>query len=607
MNNETISNFLSQVDLFNKVEEADLKKISNHFTVKQVQAGELLLQQGTVSNSIYILKTGRMVVRVNRPEGPLTVANLESQALIGEVSFLTGKTVSADVEAMLTCEVLECSQHDFNYIQENYPALLRGLLNILANRLHSTVSSGSAAYDPVILFLDFSDLFQAKFAFSESLAKSLGQQTGLRTLLWIFRESVEKKSEKEFHHVQFSQFKNSNESLDDYYTNEIEIYKEKYDQVIIFHQKSECEEYQILKNLSNRLGVCLGENEEIPTDDTGLDDGKRRFVIQDAESPKLPYLSGSRQLIWNTKEAETAYHAGDNYPPEFSRTVSSIARHVIDLQAGIAFGGGAAWGFCHVGVLEVLLKSKLPIDVVTGCSMGSIIGTAYCTGITIERAAALIKLFSKTYWKLLEPRIWKMHLMNQSAIKQFINTHIGNTMTNRFNIPFWANAVNIQNGEAVSIRDASLVDTVIASISLPGILPPFNLGNKFLVDAGIMDSVPVDMLKDMGARYALGINVMQPVKASVGKKGRKKSMQTFDVFCRCFQVSGHEIGKNRSQATADYTLQPILPDSTMLDFGKGVTFIEKGKEEAEKYIEGIDKSYQRLKDMVLAPARARCS
>jgi NTE family protein len=179
------------------------------------------------------------------------------------------------------------------------------------------------------------------------------------------------------------------------------------------------------------------------------------------------------------------------------------------LRVGLALGGGVVRGISHIGVLSALQEAQIPIDYVAGSSAGSLVGALYCAGWPIEqiREAArdlrLWRLARLTWpssgWVSFEP-------MARWLIKQLGDIQIGDLLT-----PFAAVATDLVTGEPVRFRQGRLATIVQASCSVPGLVVPTKIGDRTLGDGGLSDTVPVSILREMGAEYVIGVDIFPPV------------------------------------------------------------------------------------------------
>ena len=248
-------------------------------------------------------------------------------------------------------------------------------------------------------------------------------------------------------------------------------------------------------------------------------------------------------------------------------------------------------------MLEQLEKAGLPIDVVSGCSMGSVVGALFCSGLLVPELLEIAEYWRTRTRRFVEWRLWRMCLISESVARKVFATYFSERCLHHMKIPYWANAVDIKTGHEFTISDGSIVDCIRASIALPGLLPPFERGKHLLVDAGIMDPVPVNLVRRMGARYVVAVNAMAALEA----QPLSKRFPTVDIMLRCTRIMGHEIGQARAEESANVVVTPTLGTITMLDFGKSAEIIECGRRAAAANMPAILAGYERMKGRQAAP------
>lgn len=181
-------------------------------------------------------------------------------------------------------------------------------------------------------------------------------------------------------------------------------------------------------------------------------------------------------------------------------------------RVGLALGSGAARGLAHIGVLYVLKKHDIQIDMIAGTSMGSLVGAVYARGEDIDRMkSTAIGLGSKRISLFMDPVLPKYSLIRGQKIKNMLESLIGDVEYQDLEIPFACSATNIGNGQEVMIREGMVWKGVRASCSVPIIMSPVKLGGRYLVDGGLVDPVPVRVLREMGADFIIAVNVTQNV------------------------------------------------------------------------------------------------
>lgn len=187
-------------------------------------------------------------------------------------------------------------------------------------------------------------------------------------------------------------------------------------------------------------------------------------------------------------------------------------------KIGLALGSGSARGLAHIGVIKVLEENHIPISMIAGTSMGALIGALYASGLTgTEMEEIACNTNQKTTARLFMPTPSLRGLIDGNRISDFLISLMGTRSFSSLSIPFAAVAADIERAEEVVITEGLLIKAIRASISIPGIFTPAMLKGRALVDGGLMNPVPVDVVKDLGADYIIAVDVARPVKTdSVG-------------------------------------------------------------------------------------------
>lgn len=186
-------------------------------------------------------------------------------------------------------------------------------------------------------------------------------------------------------------------------------------------------------------------------------------------------------------------------------------------ELAIVLSGGSARGIAHIGVMEVLEENKIPIDAIVGTSMGALIGAIYACGAMKEFKKEIVKLsesrLKSMFWEL---KLKKPGSDTEKAFGPFLNNFIKNKKIENLGIDFTAVATDLRTGKEVYINKGSLLKAVLASISLPGLFHPFELGNKLLIDGGVVDPLPESYGLSI-ARKVIAVNAMP--KKYIHKRG----------------------------------------------------------------------------------------
>jgi NTE family protein len=302
-------------------------------------------------------------------------------------------------------------------------------------------------------------------------------------------------------------------------------------------------------------------------------------LVQDASGPTLPSLSARVRLV-HLGEAERALESGRDLPRSVLDAADAIARGLAGRQIGLALGGGGAWGWAHIGVLEVLERAGIPVDAIAGCSMGSVVGGLRASGASISDLHGVADYWKRHHRRWSEWRFWRLHVASERRMRNAFQHIFGDRRLNALETPFWANAIDIETGAEVVIRDGLLVDAVCASMAFPGWTPPVRRGAQLLVDAAMIDPVPAGLVKEMRCDRVIAVNTLGQMTPQ--KLESRLPRQAYDVLERYLRIAAHEVGRTHGEAAGAVTIAPLVGDSTMLSFHRSDELIEAGRRAAEE-------------------------
>lgn len=170
---------------------------------------------------------------------------------------------------------------------------------------------------------------------------------------------------------------------------------------------------------------------------------------------------------------------------------------------GLVLGGGGARGFAHIGVLKVLEQLDIKPRIVTGCSMGAIIGAFYANGKNWEYIYTIAK---EIKWRKLIDLSNKGGLLEGDALEEGLKEYLPETFED-LEIPFSINATDVESGAEVVFSTGHLIKAIRASISLPGIFEPVKYQDRYLIDGGVVNNVPISAVRAFGADRVIAIDV----------------------------------------------------------------------------------------------------
>lgn len=202
---------------------------------------------------------------------------------------------------------------------------------------------------------------------------------------------------------------------------------------------------------------------------------------------------------------------------------------------GLALGGGSARGLAHIGVLRVLEENNIPVDFLAGTSMGSLIGAFYANGISIKMIERLAKRLDKRLW--LDLTVPRMGLLAGDKVLKIISFLLRERNFSDLKIPFAVSATDLYSGESITLDEGRVGEAVRASISIPGIFAPVEWQERLLVDGGVLNRVPVNIVREMGADIVVAVDTGIYL-------GMKKANNIIDVITQSIDIMAHEIQKH---------------------------------------------------------------
>lgn len=246
-------------------------------------------------------------------------------------------------------------------------------------------------------------------------------------------------------------------------------------------------------------------------------------------------------------------------------------------KVGLALSGGSVRGAAHLGVLEVLEREGVRPAYVAGVSAGSAVGAAYCAGLDLGE---IKRIASDLQWRKLG-RVTRPRLgfLDGRRLEEYVDEIIGPLRFEELEIPLATVAVDIVRGELVVLKEGPVAPAVRASCALPGVFTPVERGEQMLVDGGVLNNLPVSVVRDMGADYVIAVDLLPP--AIWGSRPQN----LFEMFYLSFYTLMRAAHSEASEA--DCLIVPAIGQFNWVDFSQVGALIEKGREAAEAEIEQI--------------------
>ena len=255
-------------------------------------------------------------------------------------------------------------------------------------------------------------------------------------------------------------------------------------------------------------------------------------------------------------------------------------------KIGLALGGGGARGLAHIGVLKALEAANIPIHAIAGTSMGALVGAWYALN---KNTRGLEEVFSEIREKDMDSItkiLWKRDgaIFKNKTITKIVEEGFGNKEFKDCTIPFAVVATDVRTGDRVVLKEGSLSEAAHASVAIPIIFPPVESHGKLLMDGGLCDPVPADVVKSMGVDIVIAVDV-----TSGWVNISENSINMLDVYNLVDKVIiaiEHQIA-HESLGKADMVLRPTVSRFNWLDFPQAKEIIRLGEEETRRNLKEI--------------------
>jgi NTE family protein len=284
-------------------------------------------------------------------------------------------------------------------------------------------------------------------------------------------------------------------------------------------------------------------------------------------------------------------------------------------KLGLALGAGGARGIAHVGVLKVLQREGIPIDLIVGTSIGALVGAAYAVNpdaLALARRVCEVlnpngkketrlKLLERSYWDedfkpdflhrlarivqkemFLSLALFRSAVLSEQDLRMSVEAFVPDIAIEETRIPYFSTATDLLSGRPVVLRQGPLIRAVMASCAVPGFMPSIEWDGMSLVDGGLIDMVPVIPAKQSGADVVVGVDVGMILR-------RNHPVEDgIDAIHRATEIMNYYLG-TANRIKTDVLIQPVVGSFGWTDYFAYEELIRQGESAAEQKIDEIKK------------------
>ncbi|MBN1913884.1 MAG: patatin-like phospholipase family protein [Candidatus Omnitrophica bacterium] len=658
---------LKDIPLFSDLSPWEIRLIEERSRLVEYKKNEIIYSQGSAADAFYCLLLGRVLVYTRGPQGEerSDLEYLHRGKYFGIISLLTGDTHSVTACAINDCLLLVIKKEDFDFILNKIPRLAINLSQTLSRRLKNKDIHQKTIFETTIISV-FSSYSQAgKTVYALNLAASLSRETHKSVaILDILPEgSVHSMPQRLDVKDKVNVLNLSCQQADEIEAIRHFILKNSLGvDLFCFHYRQEdisCAKklvailsrlvndyhYMILDlpcSMDREVFEILNQSDMIhiltSSDEVDL---KRTHSLIERLKKSFEFPQDKIKVVINEYKFSNMTHAEisgllahpvfatlpkielckseklvvDDPGCEYAKAVRRIARKVGDSLVGLALGVGVAYGFCHIGVLKVIEEEKIPVDVISGSSIGSLIAALWATGRSSAEILEITKEFKepRDVWGMIDLVFSVRGFLKGNKLYKFIKKHFGSKTFYEVRLPLKLVATDIKTKEIRILEKGLLADAVMASCSMPGVFMPFKLKEEILFDGGVITPLPVEPLFKAGIKKIIAVNVTpsredvlrqyekikkegpstlkEAVRQDYGfglARFLKKRLNTniLGLVFSSIEMMQSEIAKREAQF-ADIVLHPDTSGLSWLELHKGEEFLKRGEEETRRNLDKI--------------------
>lgn len=601
--------------LIRELAQEDLELISSYLSTNDYSDGMILLQQGRSSGIFHILLAGTLEVYLEN-DARVSVAKLGPGHFIGEMSCLTGKAVSATVQAVGAVRTISMPREGILLLMDRSTSFRQHMIEAMAERIRDSNDRVNEEFKRSIAVirqlelerqLDYGPLIGSS-QFMHKLHAQIHELANINKPLCIVGEKgtgkfhVANEVHRRSHRAGYPILSVDGESfqLESW---EIKVRAAREGTIVLEHADllpmdllnrliQSSGETRILMTACNRTTMNVRELALIPLRERAEDIPELAYAFlaeAGASDPReaisgealymmgvFPYLGGNIQELKRVVQDAFIVSGGStilNKHLRFGRVREPGARP----KVGLALGSGASRGSAHVGVLKALEQAGIPIDFIAGTSVGAFIGALYAGGQPIS---AFERVLPTVKWRqLVNITMPPKALVSNHPMARFVERYIGPIDFSDLRIPFAAVAADALSGEAYLLNKGRVSHAICASTAIPGFIKPYRHENRVFIDGAVVNPVPVAVTKSMGADIVIAVDLSKP-QLNEPKHFVASIMNTIEIMSK--KIVADEL------QLADFVLKPAIT-ANQVSFKASTYNIEAGEKAAKEVLAFIQR------------------
>ena len=564
---------LRNFPLLQDLGDTALKRVLAEANWFGLPGGSELPRDGENAQALFLVVTGSLGVFVEDADSKKRrlVAHVGAGETVGEMSLISGqKEHSAELVALRDTELLRISPQGFESLITRHPRVMLNLMRVLVKRLQATTRSPNDGARPkTFAIVPLQDgLTDAPIA--HRLAAALSEM-GSRAA--VLDASVAEQSADWFNTFEAS--------------HDIVFYRGDGPDTAWTH---------LCARQADKIFLLARSDRPLPERPPSLPTLKERagslpellLLHPSGQAQNLPEHFALRSGIFESHHHIRAGNTND---------VQRMARFIAGRAVGLVLAGGGARGFAHIGVLKALAEAGVPFDHLGGTSMGAIIAAGIAAEWSIEELTERVRTAFVDSNPLSDYTFPLIALVRGKKVSTLLHQNFGDIRIEELPKPFFCVSSDLTTGRIHDHRSGALWRALRASVALPGILPPVTHHGHLLVDGGVMNNLPVDVMRqhETGPIIASDVTGELDLQVKDDRYGERPIWQLLwqrmrgtpsivSILMRSGTV-GSEAQRRVVREQADYLFEPPLPDIGLRDWKSFDRAIAEGYEHAQMMIE----------------------
>ena len=559
---------LSSLFMFHSLTDMEKNLIARRCNIRDLKRNDILYSKGDIGSEFYIIVNGSLEIFTDDKSGlnrtEVIVDIMRKGDTLGIVSILEKKPHSFSARALGDVRLYVILEDDLHFIMEKIPNFNKIITRVLSRRLKQVnAKSERKIIESQVISIYAAESEEIASKYTVELAEHILNESRKSVIVLRFNKTNKSPIRAS------SRVKNYSLKEPEEIVNILNKFIYSYNIILLDLPVANFEICSVLLKESDHCHYLTYSEEDF----------REKFIKKyNLFNEKL-----KNNYFRHTKISRI------QTPTELNQMTRKIARELAEVRIGLALGGGAAFGLAQIGVLKVLERENIKVDMVAGTSIGSLVGAIWCSGISASDIEKSTKDISSIFnmLKFMDFSIMpKKGLISGNNIKLFLEKYLGKKSFDSLQIDMKVVACDINAREEIVIQSGNIVEAVMASTAIPGLFHPIKKNEMVLVDGGIVNPLPVSPLTIEGINRIIAVNAMPSPEDIVSSN--RVDQNLMDIFINSFYSLQFRLCKYAAQSS-DVYLSPILKNSSWYEFYRAKEFIDFGEKVCYENIKPIKK------------------